>query len=230
MYKETLTAWSIAMSKHSEAEEGDKIILPQNALFKNQPSPNGSPLCFKISNPESQISLHTGVLEFSALTGSCYIPHWVMNQLCIDEGKSIQVESVVDIPKATSIKLRLNGNTVLTNPRALLEVKLRKFTCLTQGSWFCVSHLENLLYFDIIETRPDLVVCVVDTDCNLEFDAEPPRRESFHRRSDAVDLQQPLDLSEVNETTLSENNMLTRKKDLKPLKKFPGMGTRLGKK
>ena len=41
---------------------------------------------------------HCGVLEFSAPEGSCYIPHWMMQNLLLEAGSLLTVKNV-SLPK-----------------------------------------------------------------------------------------------------------------------------------
>jgi ubiquitin fusion degradation protein 1 len=236
MYRDKLTVWPMVMSNKPFHEDGDKIILPQKALLKVKPSSDGSPLIFKITNPETELSMCVGVIEFTALNGTCYVPYWIMNQLAIGEGKKLQILDC-KIPKATYIKIKLHS--YLSNPKAFLEVALRKFTCLNKDTTFSIPYMGQKLNFDVIDTKPESSVCVVDVECDLEFEeiSKPPspvpeRRTSVHRRNSAVDLQNPVDLSSDVLPDKMQNRLdqLAKKKTLQPLKKFPGKGRRLGKK
>ncbi|VDM79151.1 unnamed protein product [Strongylus vulgaris] len=67
----------------------------------------------------------------------------MMKQLRIDEGAEVRVDSVT-LPSATYAKLKPQSLEFLniSNPRAVLEVELRKFACLTKNdviAVMCVS-------------------------------------------------------------------------------------------
>ena len=216
-FKEIFFAWSLGMSgkaNSAEYEEGDKILLPQNVIMNLKPPEDGSPLFFKLTNQAQERSIHCGVLEFSALVGNCHLPYWMMSQLILTEGEPITVELVKEVPKATSIKLKPQSRDIMdrmSDPKAILEVKLRKYTCATMGTWFCIPYLGENIYFDVVETAPGPVVSLIDTECNLEFDLPPVRR-----------------VQAVRATSSSKSN--TNTESLKPITKFPGKGRRLGNK
>ena len=225
MYTAVLTSWPIAMSTKPDFEEGDKIILPQQALLKIKPPADGSPLIFKLTNPANDISLCSGVAQFTAISGTCYVPYWIMNQLSLPEGKPLEIKSF-SCPKAEFVKIKLYRQ--VSDPKALLEVALRRFTCLNKNTTVTIPYVGEKLNFDVTETRPTDNICVTDVDCDFDFEM-PPRRESFHRRNSAVDLEEPLDLTEEElPDRLSRTPMTTDKAILTPLKKFPGKGRRLG--
>ncbi|KAJ1346543.1 ubiquitin fusion degradation protein [Parelaphostrongylus tenuis] len=64
----------------------------------------------------------------------------MMKQLRIDDGAEIRVDSVT-LPSATYAKLKPQSLEFLniSNPRAVLEVELRKFACLTKKRCYCCS-------------------------------------------------------------------------------------------
>ncbi|KAK6055730.1 ubiquitin fusion degradation protein UFD1, partial [Cooperia oncophora] len=88
---------------------------------------------------ENSRSTNCGVLEFSAPEGKCYLPQWMMKQLRIDEGAEVRVDSVT-LQSATYAKLKPQSLEFLniSNPRAVLEVELRKFACLTKNDIIAV--------------------------------------------------------------------------------------------
>ncbi|HIB77991.1 MAG TPA: hypothetical protein EYO58_10360, partial [Flavobacteriales bacterium] len=157
-YSDILFGWSMAMSYCKKIhEDGDKIILPQSVLSKVNPANDGTPLFFKIENLSIGTSIHVGVLEFSALEGNCNIPFWIMSQLLVQEGSPIKISVINSLPSAEFIKLKPQTHDILENmsdPRAILEIKLRKYTCLTKGQILCIPYLGENIYFDVVDTLP----------------------------------------------------------------------------
>ena len=78
----------------------------------------------------------------------------------------------MSLAKATYIKLRAQSVDFLevSNPRALFEVTLRKFTCLTVGDTIRIPHLGKNFYLDIMEVQPNGAASIIETDCNVDFD------------------------------------------------------------
>ena len=58
----------------------------------------------------------------------------------------------------------------VSNPRALLEVALRKFTCLTVGDTICIPHSGKKFYLDVREVEPNGAASIIETDCNVDFE------------------------------------------------------------
>ena len=127
---------------------------------------------------------HCGVLEFTAEEGSCYIPFWMMQNLLIEEGTVITVANV-SLPKATFVKLQPQHVDFLeiSNPRAVLEHALRNFSCVTKGDVIQIPYNNKNYHFELKEVLPQNAACIIETDCDVDFDApvgykEPERAES----------------------------------------------------
>lgn len=78
----------------------------------------------------------------------------------------------MSLPKASFVKFRAQSVDFLevSNPRALLEVSLRKFTCLTAGDTICIPYSGKKFYLDVREVQPDGAASIIETDCNVDFE------------------------------------------------------------
>ncbi|PKU27370.1 hypothetical protein llap_22326 [Limosa lapponica baueri] len=105
------------------------------------------PMLFKLTNKNSDRMTHCGVLEFVADEGICYLPHWMMQNLLLEEGGLVQVESV-NLQVATYSKFQPQSPDFLdiTNPKAVLENALRNFACLTTGDVIAINYNEKVQY------------------------------------------------------------------------------------
>jgi ubiquitin fusion degradation protein 1 len=70
------------------------VILPSSALHELARLSITYPMLFMLSNPQVGKKTYTGVLEFSAEEGCCYLPYWMMNNLYLEEGSEIILRSV----------------------------------------------------------------------------------------------------------------------------------------
>ena len=115
---------------------------------------------------------HCGVLEFTAEEGCVYIPFWMMQNLLIEEGALITVTNV-SLPKATFVKLQPQSVDFLeiSNPRAVLEHALRNFSCVTVGDVIQIPYNNKNYHFALQEVTPNPAACIIETDCNVDFDA-----------------------------------------------------------
>jgi ubiquitin fusion degradation protein 1 len=108
----------------------------------------------------------------------------MMQNLLIEEGTVITVTNV-SLPKATFVKLQPQHVDFLeiSNPRAVLEHALRNFSCVTKGDVIKIPYNDKNYHFELKEVLPQDAACIIETDCNVDFDApvgykEPERQES----------------------------------------------------
>ncbi|WKY03981.1 hypothetical protein Q1695_005175 [Nippostrongylus brasiliensis] len=160
-------------AKVTELNHGGKILLPSSTLDHLIRYNVPYPMLFKVSSVcENPRATNCGVLEFSAPEGKCYLPQWMMKQLRMEEGADVRVDSVT-LPSATYAKLKPQSLEFLniSNPRAVLEVELRKFACLTKNDVIAVLYADQVLEFLVQEVKPSNAVCIIECDLNLDFDA-----------------------------------------------------------
>ncbi|XP_065273593.1 ubiquitin recognition factor in ER-associated degradation protein 1 isoform X1 [Emys orbicularis] len=156
----------------SDVEKGGKIIMPPSALDQLSRLNITYPMLFKLTNKNSDRMTHCGVLEFVADEGICYLPHWMMQNLLLEEGGLVQVESV-NLQVATYSKFQPQSPDFLdiTNPKAVLENALRNFACLTTGDVIAINYNEKIYELRVMETKPDKAVSIIECDMNVDFDA-----------------------------------------------------------
>jgi ubiquitin fusion degradation protein 1 len=156
----------------TQHERGDKILLPASLLAALNRRNVKFPMLFKLEC--NQCVTHCGVLEFSAPEGHMYIPFWMMGNLCVREGQSVRITNI-SLPKATFVKIQPVEHQFLklSNPKAVLEHELRHFTCLTQGDQITIKYDTNQYNIQIKEIWPEAACCILETDCNVEFEVPP---------------------------------------------------------
>jgi ubiquitin fusion degradation protein 1 len=128
-------------------------------------------MLFRLSSNTDKMT-HCGVLEFTAEEGTCYIPFWMMQNLLIEEGAVITITNV-SLPKATFVKLQPQHVDFLeiSNPRAVLEHALRNFSCVTKGDVIQIPYNNKNYHFALKDVQPQDAACIIETDCNVDFDA-----------------------------------------------------------
>ncbi|KAG1973333.1 ubiquitin fusion degradation [Pimephales promelas] len=175
----------------SDVDKGGKIIMPPSALDQLSRLNITYPMLFKLTNKNSDRMTHCGVLEFVADEGICYLPHWMMQNLLLEEGGLVQVESV-NLMVATYSKFQPQSPDFLdiTNPKAVLENALRNFACLTTGDVIAINYNEKVYELRVMETKPDKAVSIIECDMNVDFDAplgyKEPERHMQHPEEPAV--------------------------------------------
>jgi ubiquitin fusion degradation protein 1 len=164
--------FSAAMANRSAGiDEGDKILLPPSALDALARMNVEYPMLFELTNDAVGKKTHCGVLEFSAEEGRCYMPFWMMQNMLMEEGQLVSVKNV-SLAKATFVKFRAQNVDFLeiSNHRAVLEVTLRKFTCLSEGDVICITHSGKNYFLDIREVKPNGAASIIETDCDVDFE------------------------------------------------------------
>ncbi|KAG7401775.1 Ubiquitin recognition factor in ER-associated degradation protein 1 [Phytophthora boehmeriae] len=171
-FDELYRVYPVSFCDKAHLEDGDKILLPPSALETLARLHIEYPMLFKVTNQGVERSSHCGVLEFSASEGSCYMPYWMMQNLFVKEGGIINIQNV-SLPKATFVKLRPQSQDFLdiSNPRAVLEGSLRKFSCMTMGDTICLKYNNKNYMLDVREVRPAPAACIIETDCEVDFEA-----------------------------------------------------------
>jgi len=171
-FEEQYHCYSVAYADKPHLEKGDKILLPPSAFDTLARLQVDYPMLFKLSSSVDNKTTHSGVLEFTAEEGTCYIPFWMMQNLLIEEGAVITVTNV-SLPKATFVKLQPQSVDFLeiSNPRAVLEHALRNFSCVTKGDIIQLPYNNKNYHFELKEVEPQDAACIIETDCNVDFDA-----------------------------------------------------------
>jgi ubiquitin fusion degradation protein 1 len=165
------SVFSIAMSGRSGLEEGDKILLPPSSFDKLSRMEIEYPMLFELTNEPLDKRTHCGVLEFTAEEGRCYMPFWMMQNLFLEEGALVKVKNV-PLKKATYVKLKAQSVDFLdiSNPKAVLEKVLRKYTCLTTNDMICLPYLDKNFFMEVTEVKPDGAASIVEADVEVDFD------------------------------------------------------------
>ncbi|MBA0784808.1 hypothetical protein Gotri_028160 [Gossypium trilobum] len=150
---------------------GNRIIMPSTDLefiIENQVP---LPLQFEIHNLSEGKFSHCGVLEFSGHEdGVVFLPDWMMENLQLKACDFVYMKNK-KLEKGSYIKIQPHTSDFISipNPKAVLEENLRKFCCLTKGDTIIISHGSKRFYIDIVETKPDDAISIVDIDCNVDF-------------------------------------------------------------
>jgi ubiquitin fusion degradation protein 1 len=109
-------------------------------------------------------------LEFVADEGKVYIPYWMMQNLMLEEGGLITVESA-SLQVATFARFQPHSCDFLdlTNQKAVLESRLRNFACLSKGDVIAIFYNNKTYELSVLETKPADAVSVIECDLNVDF-------------------------------------------------------------
>lgn len=127
-------------------------------------------MLFELSNVKQKKRTHCGVLEFTAEEGVCYIPYWMMQNLLLTEGDVVKLQ-YTKLEKGNFVKLRPQTKDFLdiSDPKAVLEMTLRRYTCLTLDDTIMINYNNRRYFVDIVELKPADAVCILDCDLNTDF-------------------------------------------------------------
>lgn len=222
--------YSMAMAGKSNLDEGDKILLPPSALNTLSRMEVEYPMLFELKNERLGRKTHCGVIEFIAEEGSCHLPRFMMQSLLVEEGSIIYIKNV-SLKKASYVKFRATSVDFLeiSNPRAVLEYTLRKYTCVTVGDQVVLHHLGKLHSFDVQEVRPDGAASIVETDVEIDFDEPIGFKESKYAKKESKEV---VKISEgENNAIKTQTLQKARSEEAKPavpeFKPFNGAGKRI---
>ncbi|ETV87204.1 hypothetical protein, variant [Aphanomyces astaci] len=192
----TLTCYSVAFIDKPDLEFGDKKVLLEIQCLKIP-----LPLLFKLSVPASKTSSESyhycGVLEFSAPAGQMYAPYWMMQQLGVDEGGTVHLESALSIPKGLFCQLQPDQMDFLdiaatVGPKVLLESAMRRYSCLSVDGCIVIEYGDQKYFLKVLQVKPTPVVHLFgDVDLEVDFKAPDnvdPRRPNSARPTGSHEL------------------------------------------
>jgi len=168
-FQRNLRAYPVSFIDKPQLENGDKIILPPSALDALTQMQVSYPMLFQLESSAGRIT-HCGVMEFIAEEGFAYLPYWMMQNIAVSEGELIKIRNA-NLPKGTFVKLRPQSSEFLaiSDPKAVLEARLRNFSCLTQGDTIAIHYLNRIYWIDILQVQPGDAISIIDADVNVEF-------------------------------------------------------------
>lgn len=169
-FEQMYRCYPVSFIDKPQLESGDKIIMPPSALDRLASLHIDYPMLFELRNAATDRVSHCGVLEFIAEEGMIYMPYWMMENLLLQEGDIVRVKNAT-LAKGTYVKLQPHTKDFLeiSNPKAILEITLRNYSCLTTGDCIMVPYNNKKYYIDVIETKPSSAISIIETDCEVDF-------------------------------------------------------------
>ena len=209
----SLKTYPITFLNRTDLEKGDKILLPSNILRKLSEYEIKGPIIFEISNINTKRKSHCGVMDFTADQGCAYLPRWMMENLALKEGEKIQF-SYCTLEKGNYVKLQPQTDDFLeiSNPKAILEAKLRYFTCLTKLDMIAIEYNNKIYWINVVEVKPGRAISIIDTDIDVDFAPPIIRKNLNFEKSHEEKLELPgtkaseRSLIDSSETSSEEEN------------------------
>lgn len=177
---ETLTCFSYTCSAVEQSTQdilkySNKILLPESILHKMDERDDVEyPLFFKVINPICEFGRVCAVHEFTATEGLVNLPYYIMEDLGIKEGSTVNIK-YINPTKGSYIKLRPHTTEFinLSNPKKVLEhIMSKDYPVVTKGETIVINYkdLNKKFRIDIIDTKPSEIIKIINTDLDLEFD------------------------------------------------------------
>jgi len=222
--------------KIQHLEYSNKIILPINILETLSKYENiTSPYSFYLMTDTG--STICGVYEFVIGIDHIYIPQCVLEKIQfkhnINKNNIDTIQNSTDnnvtiryidksFEKGTKLTIQPHTSNFLEleNPKEYLEYYLNHYTLLEKGTTIVLpdpDYIDNI-YFNIIETQPNLIISTINTDLEVEFKAP-------------LDYKEPVVNNQVvDETNKNDENKKNTKhpNHEKIFIPFSGKGCRLG--
>ena len=240
--------------ERSDIDKGDKVLLPASILesildkFGNLPQP----MIFSISPIRTRKTTFVGVLEFVAPANTVIIPFWLFKDMELNEGETIRLGLVDQLPKATFLKIRPHKTKFidLGDPTAILNKHLRDFTVVKKDQTIMIHVLKEDYQLDIVDIKPQNqynAVLLINADIHLEFEApldyiEPDYKKNI--KKDEKTAKPVLTGVRIDNKEIKESVMAVEQKDYDPRTRkiprgirrewyadtFVGSGTAIGRK
>lgn len=165
-----LKIYPITFLNRVDLEKGDKILLPPIILQKLSGSEIKGAIMFEMTNNTSKKVSHCGVMDFTADDGCAYLPRWMMENLSIKEGELL-LFNYASLEKGNYVKLQPQTDDFLeiSNSKAVLEAKLRYFTCLTKSDVIAIEYNDKIYWINVLEVKPGTAISIIDTDIDVDF-------------------------------------------------------------
>ncbi|CAI5994804.1 unnamed protein product, partial [Closterium sp. NIES-64] len=169
-FEQSFHVYPVSFIDKAHLENGDKVIMPPSALDRLASLHIDYPMLFEVHNAAANRTSHCGVLEFIAEEGYVYMPYWMMQNLLLQEGDIVRFRNAT-LPKGTYVKLQPHTKDFLdiSNPKAVLEMTLRSFSCLTKGESIMVAYNNKRYFIDVVDARPAAAISIIETDCEVDF-------------------------------------------------------------
>eukprot|EP01127_Copromyxa_protea_P007434 TRINITY_DN1732_c0_g1_i4.p1 TRINITY_DN1732_c0_g1~~TRINITY_DN1732_c0_g1_i4.p1 ORF type:complete len:302 (+),score=66.90 TRINITY_DN1732_c0_g1_i4:54-908(+) len=156
-----------------ELVEMGMVVMPPSKLDEISTLELEFPLVFRVcpvSGPNK--TSHCGVVEFTAEEGTVYVPDWLLLSLGAFGGDRLNF-TTCSLPLGTHVKLQARSKAFLdiSNPRAVLEKKLRDYPTLTKGDVIYFSYANKDFEMIVKDTKPSNAISILNADVIVDFDA-----------------------------------------------------------
>lgn len=176
IYNDMVRAYPSMKYNLKELDRGNKIVMSEKSLVVMSQFNMPNIYIFEIQTLRSKITVHVGVLDFTAPDDEVILPNWLFIQLGLKQGEMIKLHLIQDMPKGVFLKIKPHKTEFiqLEDPKGILEVQLRNYSCVTQNQTININFMDKNYFVDILEVQPQNTynaIILIDTDIKLEFEA-----------------------------------------------------------
>lgn len=152
------------------------VLLPSDILMDllDQTATSDGPMIFSLQRAgvEEGVRVVCGVLEFTAPSGSVYVPRWVLERLNAPAGSLLDVR-LTKLERGTFARIQPETDALQDQPdaRVALEHALAAYMALSTGDRIPVLLPGHVVeWVRVVELKPAPAVCILNTDLRLELD------------------------------------------------------------
>jgi hypothetical protein len=156
-------------SEYMDCDNSNKVLMPESILTILSGYDNFEyPIIFKIKDAVM------GVQELIH-SDSIYIPHYICEKIGLTDEKILFIEILNYKPyeKAEFLKLKPYQSDFyeVFDVKGFLEKGLKKYyTHIEKGEVIKLNYQNKLLKFDVIETKPDGIISLIETNVEVDFE------------------------------------------------------------
>ena len=175
-------------------------ILPKSKLISSSSSSMNRMKINNNNNDNKRKSFgkqYCSVYEFSSpQSDSAYLPHWMMQNLAIDEGEKIELQSQFNIPKGNYCKLQpfkqeFMDRVSTIGYKSTLEHSLRHYSVLSINQRIVVEFNHFPYQCIIKELKPANAISILgSTDLEIEFHLPPLEQLSHYNQQIKTEQEQ----------------------------------------
>ncbi|GAW80229.1 ubiquitin fusion degradation protein 1 [Plasmodium gonderi] len=169
--------YDILLNKHIEVPWNfviEKVDIKKTHFYKNVCMSDANKF-YSYQNINKLDRVFINVLDFKSKKNFIFLPTWIMKSLQLDCFDVVRLR-FVKLETATSVILQPHHKKFfeLSDPKKILEEKLRYYSCLTKNGTICINHDNIDYYFDVVmidsgKKKDVEVASIQDADVIFDF-------------------------------------------------------------
>mmetsp|Transcript_18148 Transcript_18148/g.27233 ORF Transcript_18148/g.27233 Transcript_18148/m.27233 type:complete len:491 (+) Transcript_18148:2-1474(+) len=211
-----MTSWTRRLKAVAtyDGKRGDRIDLPESAFIHFNQKRWDVPYVFEFCKPNARRSatpkkpaqIYTGgAMMFNAKEGCAHVPHWILEEIDVEEGEQIEVKLIRPAPKkATSITLqpykttlteviaKEAGNNDFARESDVLNECMRGFACLRKGNNVVIEWKGKEYKLQVVDLKPKDTATgagVSASEVKIGLNMLPPKdaKQQFEKKKEEIE-------------------------------------------